>query len=325
MPNTNTAAKSIPASAIPVIDCAALDSRAAEIGRQMRAAAETVGFFYVKNHGLPAAVIANADAAGRAFFRRPLAEKRRLAINASHHGFLGPGLSTMDDATAADLKESFVWGLDLPDGHPALTADNPFLGRNRWPDDPVSAELRPALTAFFTAGLRCAERLMRAFAASLGLPENAFITSCSRPIARASVVYYPPQTEEHGQRFGVSPHTDFGVLTLLAQDQIGGLEVQDRNGDWVTARPLADTLVVNVGDLLARWSNDVFRSTPHRVINRSGRERCSLVLAWDPDFDTVIDPALTSTSAPARYPPVRCGDYILRRFDRAFAYRKPAA
>ena len=124
-------------------------------------------------------------------------------------------------------------------------------------------------------------------------------------------------------RFGVGPHTDFGCLTVLSQDDVGGLQVLDAGGDWVTAHPIRGTLVVNVGDLLARWSNDRFRSTPHRVINSSARPRYSLVLAFDPDAATVIDPAdfLPAGESP-RYPATTCGAYITERFDKSFSYRQ---
>ena len=138
--------------------------------------------------------------------------------------------------------------------------------------------------------------MMRAFALSLDLPETAFLGSFQAPIARGAAIYYPPP--EAGEPFGVSPHTDYGCLTLLYQDQVGGLEVLGRDGDWVTAHPIEDTFVVNVGDLLARWSNDGLRSTPHRVINRAGRERFSLAVAWDPE---------SAAGAKTRRAPIRAG------------------
>ena len=109
---------------------------------------------------------------------------------------------------------------------------------------------------------------------------------------------------------------------FIWQDQVGGLEVQNHQGEWITAHPIEGTLVVNVGDLLMRWSNDVFRSTPHRVINRQSCERYSMVVAWDPDFDTLIDPSIVcADQESALYPPIRCGEYVLSRFDASFSYR----
>jgi len=137
-------------------------------------------------------------------------------------------------------------------------------------------------------------------------------------------VYYPAQPPEAGaDQFGVGPHTDFGVLTVLAQDATGGLQVETADGAWVHAPPIPGTLVVNVGDLLARWTAGAYRSTPHRVVNRSGQERLSLVLAFDPDPETRIDPAEVFGTAPdGAEPAITCGDYLLWRFGRAFAYRQ---
>lgn len=321
-------AREIPIDEIPVIDISALRAGhpegAKQVGEAMRAAAEQVGFFYVAHHGIPAPVFESAHAASRAFFARPLEEKNQLKINAHHHGFLRVGEAKMYDEARADLKESFVWGLDLADDDPAVTADNPFLGRNQWPTD--APGFKDALYTLFQAELELAVDLMRAFAAGMGLPEESFIQGVDQPIARGSTLYYPPQPGGAEQdQYGVAPHTDFGVLTILWQDATGGLEVQNRAGDWVTAHPIADTLVVNVGDLLARWTNDGFSSTPHRVVNRSGRERYSMVLAWDPNFETVIDPAVVCQAGETPcYPPIACGRYVLDRFDRAFAYRRQA-
>ncbi|MBT5430149.1 MAG: isopenicillin N synthase family oxygenase, partial [Rhodospirillaceae bacterium] len=134
-------------------------------------------------------------------------------------------------------------------------------------------------------------------------------------------VYYPTQSEIMGEdQFGVGPHTDFGVLTVLSQDHIGGLQVLDLNGDWVHAPPIEDTLVVNVGDLLSRWTNGIFRSTPHRVVNRSGKERLSLVLAYDPSPSTMIDPHdIFGDQYATEHKPITCGDYLTWRFEKSFS------
>ncbi len=164
---------------------------------------------------------------------------------------------------------------------------------------------------------------MGAFALSLYLPEEVFLQATNQPIARSSVIYYPPQSSDLGEtQFGVAPHTDYGCLTLLWQDSVGGLEVQTRQGEWVTAHPLEDTLVVNVGDLLSRWTNNAFQSTLHRVINRKNVERYSMAIAWDPNFETLVDPAKVFPESEAvQYEPVQCGDYVLSRFDASFNYR----
>jgi isopenicillin N synthase-like dioxygenase len=145
-----------------------------------------------------------------------------------------------------------------------------------------------------------------------------------RPISRGSILYYPPQPPDMGaDQFGVSSHTDYGCLTLLYQDDTGGLQVQGSGGTWLSASPISGTFVVNVGDLLARWTNDRFRSTPHRVVNGSGHARFSTALFIDPNAETLIEP-LTRPGEAARYAPVTCAAYLRSRLDAAFAYRQRA-
>jgi len=322
------AAKTITIDEIPVIDVHTLrsgDSKLKQgVARKLRQAAEGIGFFYIRNHRIPSQLIQQAYVATQKFFQQPLDWKNQLKINPNHHGFLAVGQAKMEKAKRVDLKESFVWGLDLPEGHPDITEENPFLGRNQWPSQ--MPEFRAAVYPFFEVGLECGRDMMRAFALSLDLPEETFLQATNQPIARSSVIYYPPHPSDLGEnQFGVAPHTDYGCLTLLWQDSVGGLEVQTRQGEWVTAHPLEDTLVVNVGDLLSRWTNNAFQSTLHRVINRKSIERYSMVIAWDPNFETRIDPAEVFPEAESvQYAPVQCGEYVLSRFDASFSYRKAA-
>ena len=317
--------KTIAVEEIPVIDFSGFlkgkEKDSYFVAQQIREAAEGVGFFYIRNHGISEDVINRAYQAAKSFFSQPSSFKQNLKINASHHGFLSVGEARMEESEKMDLKESFVWGLDLPDEHPSVTSENPFLGRNQWPDD--KPEFREAVYPFFLHGINCGRLLMQAFAMSMGIDSDAFVQNVREPIARSSIIYYPPQPRELGQtQFGVAPHTDYGCLTLLWQDQVGGLEVQTHDGEWVTAHPLEGTLVVNVGDLLMRWTNNVFKSVQHRVINRQECERYSMVLAWDPNFDTLIDPSVfCSEGEKSLYPPIQCGDYVLSRFDASFSYR----
>ena len=164
---------------------------------------------------------------------------------------------------------------------------------------------------------------MRGFAIGLGLDPEYFLQSADRPMSRASFVFYPAQPPEMGDdQFGVGPHTDFGVLTVLCQDDVGGLQVQDVNGEWIQAPPIPGSLIVNVADLLARWTGGFYKSTPHRVVNASGRERMSLVLAWDPNPETLIDARqVHGADFQGAEDPITCGDYLLWRFGKAFAYR----
>jgi isopenicillin N synthase-like dioxygenase len=312
------------ADAIPVIDIGPLrdGSDPQGVAAALYRASRDVGFLYVANHGIPAFVLAQAQSQAMAFFRRPPSAKQSVAISAQHRGFLSMGAARMQRDLLPDLKESFVWGYE--DARGQTPQDHPLRGANRWPQD--MPELRAAALAFYTQADAVARQLLEGFALGLGQAPNLFLQTSSRPMSRAAFVYYPAQPATSGaEQFGVGPHTDFGVLTVLCQDDTGGLQVQHADGRWVHAPPIADTLVVNVGDLLARWTGHRCRSTPHRVVNRSGRERLSLVLAFDPDPDTVIDPRALFPDAADTSAPIRCGDYLQWRFGQSFDYREPAA
>jgi len=305
-------ARAIDASAIPVIDMQAPDLSAAMLG-----AAERTGFFYIRNAGVPQALIDEVFALSRRFFAAPLEAKRQAAVNPWHRGFIRAGEAKMADGARPDLKESFVWGLDTTAGSQPERGIPP----NQWPA--FLPELRPALTAYFDACNAVGWSLLRAFAGSIGAPADVFVRTIDRPISRGSIIYYPPQPPTMGaEQFGVSPHTDYGCLTLLYQDGVGGLQVQGPDGGWVTAHPIPGTFVVNVGDLLARWTNDRFKSTPHRVVNASGRERYSAAVFVDPNEDTEIEPVVAPGEA-AKYGRVTASAYIKGRLDAAFAYRQP--
>jgi len=318
------AARTIAREDIPIIDVARLyhddPQGLMEVATAMLEAAQRSGFFYVRNHGIAAELIARADAVARRFFSFPLEQKLTVAPGTHHRGFLQVGEARMHSKAKPDLKESFIWGLDIEADDPDFLAGNRMIGPNRWPD--FLPEMRSILNEYFDAANACGRILLRAFAAGLGADPDRFTRHFAKPVTRGSLVFYPAQPADAGQaQFGVSPHTDYGVITLLHQDDVGGLQVSNRRGEWITAHPIADTLVINVGDLLARWTNDRFKSTPHRVVNQSGRERLSIAVFVDPDFDTPIEPVLSSGETP-RYEAIGCGEYILGRFDSSFAYRQ---
>jgi isopenicillin N synthase-like dioxygenase len=313
-------------TAIPVIDVAALQSGSRadmmRVGQQLRDAATSVGFFYVANHGVPQSAIQRALEAGRRFFEFPLEMKREVTANSRHRGFVPIGGANVARAAAPDLKETFSWGLELPQDDADVIAVNGLLGPNNWP--PFMPELRPALYEYFTASFACGDRLLRAIAVSLGIEDEFFARRYRKPFARGQVVHYPPQPPDLGEaQRGIGEHTDFGCITLLWQDSNGGLQIRDRGGEWVKAHPIEGTLVINIGDLLERWSNDRLTSTMHRVVNSSGHDRYSLTVFYDPDYNTVVDPRDMGLAPGerSRHEPVVAGEHIKSRFDKTFAYR----
>ncbi len=316
-------ARRMDAKLIPVIDITALrdGSDASNVAMQLHAASQQWGFIYIKGHGIPEEVLTKARSVAFDFFRRSESTKQAVKITQQHRGWLGQGGAKMRDDIQADLKESYLWGFEA---QKTVLDNHPLRGENIWPTD--MPEFRQAAMEYFIYGHEVAHHLMRAFAIGLGLPENFFLLTADRPLSRASFVYYPPQDDTREQQFGVGPHTDFGMLTILHQDDVGGLQIQDLNGEWIEAPPIEGTLIINVADLLARWTDGAYRSTPHRVINSSGREQLSLVLAYDPNPETLIDSRqVFGKKHLASEEPITCGDYLKWRFDKAFAYRKNGA
>jgi isopenicillin N synthase-like dioxygenase len=314
-------------SAIPIIDLDGVRqgdrAATARVAAAIRAACTGVGFFYVTNHGVPAPVIAAAVEQARAFFALPLERKREVSVNARHRGFNALGDALMYEAKRPDYKEFYSMGLELPEDDPDVVAGEPLRGPNNWPKG--MPEFRAALSAYYEAIGACGADLLRCVAVSLGRPEDFFASRYRKRLQRTQIVYYPPQPPELGDdQFGVAPHSDFGCITLLWQDQNGGLEVLERSSrTWIPAQPIPGTLVVNVGDLLERWTNNLYASTPHRVVNRSGRERYSIASFYDPDFKAVIDPRdLGFAAEEIRTAPTTAGAHILGRIEKSFGYRK---
>ena len=315
-------ARALDPDLIPIVDITTLrdGSDPDGVARALHGASTGLGFIYVSGHGISEAAINAARDAAYAFFRADPAMKENVRVSGAHRGWIGQGGAKMQDGAKPDLKESFVWGWQDAEGR--TPEDHALRGQNRWPD--AMPDLATAAMDYFTHAHEVAHHLMRGFAMGLGLAPDTFLRTATRPLSRASFVWYPAQGVDLGaDQFGVGPHTDFGVLTVLAQDDVGGLQVQTPDGDWVQAPPIPGTLIVNVADLLARWTDGRLVSTPHRVVNASGRERLSLVLAWDPDPETVVDSR--DLFGPAHVPahdPITCGDYLVWRFGKAFAYRK---
>ena len=303
-------------------DATAMRAAAAAI----RAACLDGGFFYLSGHGVGDAVIAAVREQATLFFRQPVEAKRQAAVNARHRGFNALGDALMYEARKPDYKEFFSMGLDLPEDDPDVMAGEKLRGPNNWP--PGMPAFRAAMEAYYDAVGSCGADLMRAVAVSLGVDAGFFVDKYRKRLQRTQVVYYPPQPSDATEdQFGVAPHTDFGCITLLWQDETGGLEVLERaSRTWIPAPPIPGTLVVNVADLLARWTNDRYASTPHRVINRSGNERMSIATFYDPDYKAVVDPrALGTAEADCRYEPVLAGEHIVGRIERSFGYRKRVA
>ncbi|MEO1265981.1 MAG: 2-oxoglutarate and iron-dependent oxygenase domain-containing protein, partial [Pseudomonadota bacterium] len=223
------AARQTASDEIPVIDIAPLMAGGdiANVASQLHQAATGSGFFYVAGHGIDDRLIDQAFGVARDFFALPVAAKQTVAIGQDQRGWMATGLSRLEGSQTHDLKEVFFWGREVRADDLDLKAGLPLVAANRWPDD-VFPRLRSELLPYYDAACGVGARLMQAIAVSLGQAPDVFAAAYARPLARGQLVYYPPSqpADEDARRFGVAPHTDFGVLTLLLQDSNGGLQVR---------------------------------------------------------------------------------------------------
>ena len=314
--------KSIDKERVPVIDIKKINSASnkIDIAKKLYKASTDLGFIYIKNHDISENLINDLRKDGLNFFRSSTDDKSKVLITKKHRGWLGFGGAKMGDKAKPDLKESFIWGYQYDDG--SLPDDHQLRGVNKWPK--FLPSLQQNAMSYFHQINELAKNLLTCFAMGLNLKENFFIRNCNAPLSRASLVYYPDQPKEMGEmQFGVSEHTDFGLLTILCQDSVGGLQIKGLDGQWFHAPPIEGTLIVNVADLLSRWTGGIYKSTPHRVVNSSGQERLSIVLAFDPDPETLINPGeIPEIEKNTNEEPITCGDYLIWRFNKAFSYRK---
>jgi isopenicillin N synthase-like dioxygenase len=293
-----------------------LERIGAEIGR----AARGLGFFSVADHGIDDELVDAVFGASRTFFALPASAKEALSVtnSTSYRGYVRLGEEKLDPALAGDVKECFNAGPDLAADDPDVLAGKPFHAVNQWPD---VAGFRETLRTFHAAALDLVVHLQRAIAVDLGIEERFFDGYFDRAVGVLRLLHYPPHPGTFdGSVYGAGAHTDYGNLTLLAQDGTGGLEVRGRDGTWIAVPPQPGTFVCNIGDCLMRWTNDVYVSNAHRVVNRSGRERFSVAYFGDPNSDALVAciPSCLEPGAQAKYPPITYAEYLRSRYDATY-------
>jgi isopenicillin N synthase-like dioxygenase len=311
------------AKTIPVIDLAEQDP--SKTARAIHIACRETGFFYVSHHGIaPSLIAAQFDWAKR-FFDLPLGEKMELdmrhsATRAGYEPIGGQILDSQDaNAPAAppDLKESFYCGRE-PEAELCATAPS----QNPWPT--TLPGFREQMLAYRKAVAQLGDRLLGLLALSLDLPPDWFEDAYRGALGTVRLIKYPPQpaTASYNQ-IGAGAHTDWGGITLLAQDAACGLEVRNADGEWIEARPIVDTFIINLGDLTARWTNGLYNSTMHRVKNnRNPRDRYSVPFFYSPRADAVIEPISTCVGAdhPRRFETCTASDHMAEMFRRSYGY-----
>ncbi|MDB5775478.1 MAG: Isopenicillin synthase-related dioxygenase [Herbaspirillum sp.] len=318
-------AKVVEQSGLPLIDVADLRAqdpgRRRAIGRRLRAACMDKGFFYIANHGVSERLIERAFSATEDFFALPEHDKRRIdkALSRCNRGYEPLRGQTLEPDAPPDVKEGFYIGNELCDDHPYVKAGKFNHGANQWPQN--LPRFRPAMEAYFDAMRDLSLLLVKGLALSLELDENYFDSLCTDSMETLRLLHYPPQPANPlPNEKGCGAHTDFGALTLLAQDQAGGLQVYDAQHGWVHAPPIPGTFLVNLGDLTARWTNGMYRSTLHRVVNISGRERYSIPFFFSGNIDYVVNclPTCASPENPPKHPPLTIEQHFIECFSRTY-------
>ncbi|KAI0754593.1 Clavaminate synthase-like protein [Daedaleopsis nitida] len=312
---------------IPIINLASARSPDPEVRRaladEIRDACINVGFFYIMNHGIPKETISTTVDAAKKFFALPLSTKMSMDIHnsANFKGYTALLGENTNPENRGDLHEGFDLGWEDPLGATRAN-DGAMTGENVWPDSLPG--FREAVLEYYHAAVRLGQSLFPLFALALDLPEDFFDDKTTKPAAIMRLLYYPPQTGPVDDRLqGIGAHTDYECFTILwQQEDVRALQVLNANGKWVDALPIPGTLVVNLGDQFARWTNDVFKSTMHRAVNRSGIERYSIPLFFGTDYDVKLEalPSCISDDYPAQYEVVTAGEYVRSRLEATYAH-----
>jgi isopenicillin N synthase-like dioxygenase len=311
---------------IPVIDISALadPDRFDETAHHLVSVARDIGFFYLTHHGIPAALCEDAFAASREFFGLSDDQKADVSVDHQQRGWMAQGMATLEGAKTSDAKEVFFWGRDVAPDDPDVLQGRALVAPNQWPDR-HAPRLKQQLLPYYDAVLDLSRLVLRALARGLGKQPDFFAPAYVNPLGRGQLVYYPPQTDtdRDAERFGAAAHSDFGVLTILMQDNAGGLQVLNKAGIWIEAPPLKDSFVCNIGDLLERWTNGQLVSTKHRVVNRTSNARFSIPIFCDPASEAVIDPRdFDELASYEAFAPCEAGQYIQSKNTRNFSHYK---
>ncbi|KAM0420175.1 hypothetical protein ACHAPD_003744 [Fusarium lateritium] len=303
---------------MPIIDLSSIDGDEPArkgLATQIKAAAENTGFFYVSNHGISQDLIEEALQQVKNFFHQSQEDKDRVAFTKAGKfcGYHGVGSTQINNKETKDNKETFSMRYDtrIDPSHDCVDDINSNFDSIDyvWNGTSHLTKFRPTLTEFYQRRLTLARKLIRLFALALELPEDYFDSIITTPGADAVHLHYPGTDESEDIDVGIGSHTDIQCVTLLWQDMSGGLQVLSADDEWLDARPIEGTLVINIGDFLQRLSNNRFKSTVHRVYNRQKASRYAMpfFLGFNPDAVCEVVPTCTDAEHPPLYEPISCG------------------
>jgi isopenicillin N synthase-like dioxygenase len=311
------------ATTIPVIDfgpwVAGAPGALTTVARELRHALEDVGFFVMVGHGVPPALIERTFAEAKRFHDQPMDAKLALRMNEHNNGYMTMGryavwTSDVNANDKPDLNEAFFCKRERSPDDPLRRSGRRFVGPNRWPE--ALPGFRENVLAYTDAMDALSRRVLPVVAAALDLPPDTFDAAFAESQFSFRLSHYPPVAPEANQ-FGIAPHTDANFLTFLAQTEIPGLQVRMPSGEWNDVPYVPGSYAVNAGDMMLRWTNGRFKSTPHRALPPVGRHRYAIPFFLGPHIDTVIEclPTCRSADDPPRHPPITYGDYLTWWYD----------
>ncbi|HEV8473936.1 MAG TPA: 2-oxoglutarate and iron-dependent oxygenase domain-containing protein [Methylomirabilota bacterium] len=297
------------------------------VAAQVRRACESIGFFYLAGHGVDQAIVDAAFGASREFHAMPMEDKLRLRINENNIGYLPVNqsmqkASTVHKATRPNFNESFFISHDRGADHPDIVAGTPLRGRNQGPDG--HAAMRATMVTYMKTLDGVGARMLPVLARALALPADWFAPFfAGEAHITLRFLHYPPQETDDAEQFGQGPHTDNSFITILAREEVPGLAVRLPTGEWLPPPVIPGTFLVNLGNIMKRWSNDRFLSTPHGVLNDTGRDRYSIAFFYSPRPDSTIEcvPTCTGPDDPPHYPPAVYRDLILAFYNANYFHR----
>ncbi|RZS81557.1 isopenicillin N synthase-like dioxygenase [Pigmentiphaga kullae] len=300
--NMLPATRKLDFSEVPVIDMSperfATPESRKRLADELAEACATVGFLYLKNHPIPQAQIDGVFEAVKAFFALPQEAKDAVSMAKNRHfqGYLpmltkGTGNAERGGTITANKQEAFQFRRPLAADDPDLLTGERLAGTIPWPRELPA--LKEVLLAYHARMCRFGESMIELFELGLDLPRDAIRQHFRKDMNALRIIHYPPQqVDESGANLGTRAHTDTDAFTFVYQDATGGLEIRNRDGEWIGVPPIPGTYVLNIGEVMKVWTDGVFSSTPHRVINRYGKERYSVPFFMFPTYDEVIAPKI---------------------------------
>jgi len=314
---------------IPILDVsryfAGDTTELTRLGGQLRHAFEEVGFYSLRGHGVPRGLIDSAFAECERFHAQPQESKHALRINEHNIGYMAMGgsiarSSKVNNNTKPSVNEAFFLRRERTPDDPDVIAGKRFRGLNQWPHELPG--FREVALTYMSAMEALGKKLVRIYAVALDLPADYFDPMFEQPNMIQRFTHYPPRPSYEDNEFSIAPHTDSGFMTLLAPSAVPGLSIRLPDGAWFDVPSDPDAFIVNGGDILRRWTNDRFLSTPHRAINASGQARYAIPFFFDTHPDTLISclPTCQSPGSPPKYPPITYDEYALWYANRNYLH-----